>query len=110
MHDVIKAEYKGGYKIAVVFENGKSGIVDFADYPARGGVFARFANLDFFQSFSVNHELGVLAWGNEIDIAPETLYAKATGEPLPHWMSSSSKDKLKKVAESPAPYQPKNAD
>ena len=109
MYDVIKAEYKGGYKIAVVFENGKSGIVDFSDYPARGGVFARFADLDFFQSFSINQELGVLTWGNEIDIAPETLYAKATGEPLPDWMSCSSKDTLQKVAESSAPYESKTA-
>ena len=30
-------------------------------------------NLEFFQSFSINKELGVLTWGNEIDIAPGDL-------------------------------------
>jgi len=32
--------------------------------------------------------LGVLTWGDEIDIAPETVYAEATGTPLPGWMNS----------------------
>ena len=26
-------------------------------------------------------------WGDEIDIAPETLHAEATGTPLPEWMN-----------------------
>jgi len=30
----------------------------------------------------------VLIWEDEIDIAPETLYAEATGSPLPNWMDS----------------------
>lgn len=31
---------------------------------------------------------GVLEWEDGPDIAPETLYAKATGEPLPDWMEA----------------------
>jgi hypothetical protein len=34
------------------------------------------------------NELGVLTWADEIDIAPETLYAEATGSPMPEWMDS----------------------
>jgi len=30
----------------------------------------------------------VLTWGDEeVDIAPETLYAEATNTPLPEWMT-----------------------
>ena len=43
-------------------------------------------DLTFFREFRVNEELGALTWGKEIDIAPETLYAAATGASLPGWM------------------------
>jgi hypothetical protein len=51
------------------------------------GVFKRFRDLTFFREFRVDAELGTLTWGDEIDIAPETLYAAATGAPLRDWMT-----------------------
>jgi len=104
MFDVIRAEYKGDYKIKVVFENGRRGIVDFSDYPARGGVFAHFADMDYFKKFAINRELGVLTWGNEVDIAPETLYAQGTGESLPAWMHNNDAAQERRVAETAATY------
>lgn len=87
-HDVISARYVGEYQIEVTFEDGKHGVVDFRPYIRRGGVFAKLADLSFFRQFSVHPELGVLTWGEEVDIAPETLYSEATGMPLPEWMQS----------------------
>ena len=87
IHDVVWAAYQGSYRIEVTFDDGKQGIVDFTPYLKRGGVFKRFRDLAFFREFHVNEELGTLTWGNEIDIAPETLYAVATGAPLPDWMT-----------------------
>ena len=87
IHDVVSAEYESGYRIKVVFDDARSGIVDFSRYAERGGVFERFQDLEFFRRFEVNEELGVLTWGGEVEIAPETLYAEATGEPLPEWMA-----------------------
>lgn len=104
MHDVISAEYKGGYKIEVVFENGRRGVVDFSNFPARRGVFARFADMDYFRRFAVNRELGVLTWDDEVDIAPETLYVKATGEPLPTWMHADQAVEERRVAEASEQY------
>ena len=86
LHDVVSAIYRGDYLIEIEFDDGQRGTVDFSKYLERRGVFERFRDLDFFQSFSINKELGVLTWGNEIDIAPETLYAEATGTALPAWM------------------------
>ena len=86
IHDVVKADYVEGYRIRITFDNGREGTVDFSSYVEAGGVFERFQDLEFFKRFTVDRELGVLSWGGEIDIAPETLYAKATGEPLPYWM------------------------
>jgi Protein of unknown function (DUF2442) len=88
IHDVVSAQYISDYKIEVVFDDGRSGVVDFANYLERGGVFERFRDMEFFRTFEVNEDLGVLTWGEEVDIAPETLYAEATGEPLPEWMTS----------------------
>lgn len=88
LRDVISAEYKGEYKIEVTFENGASGIVDFSKYLLEGGVFEKFKDMEFFKNFKINEELGVLTWGDEIDIAPETLYSVATNSPLPEWMNS----------------------
>jgi hypothetical protein len=35
----------------------------------------------------------VITWGNEVDLAPEVLYAEATGEPLPAWMETEAEIK-----------------
>lgn len=84
--DVIKAEYLGEYKIKVFFEDGKSGVVDFLPFTHNGGKLAELSNMDLFQNFKIDEELGVIVWANSIDIAPEVIYSKATGEPLPVWM------------------------
>ena len=86
LHDVVTATYRGDYLIDLEFDDGQRGVVDFSKYLKRGGVFERFKDIEFFRSFSVNEELGVLTWGDEVDVAPETLYAEATGSGLPAWM------------------------
>lgn len=90
IHDVVTAEYLGDYRIKVTFDDGKTGVIDFSSYRDRGGVFEKFRDLRFFRFFQVDPELGVLRWGD--DIAPETLYAKPTGEPLPSWMVAEEKE------------------
>jgi hypothetical protein len=87
IHDVVAAEYRGDYRIEVCFDDGKRGTVDFAKYIAKGGIFERLGDLDVFRRFTIDRELGVLVWEGGIDMAPETLYAEATGTPLPEWMS-----------------------
>lgn len=94
--DVVSAKYVDEYKIELVFENGRSGIVDFTKFIQRGGVFGRLADPDFFARFHVNEELGVLTWNDEIDVAPEILYSEATGEPLPDWMHQE--DEMRETA------------
>jgi len=89
IHDLVAAVYRGGYQIELEFDDGERGVVDFTKYLERGGgVFERFRDMEFFRGFSVNKELGTLTWAEEIDIAPETLYAEATGKALPEWMES----------------------
>lgn len=91
IHDVVAATYKGDYRIELRFNDGAGGVVDFSGYLDRAGIFERFKDIEFFKQFKINEDLGTLTWDNEIDIAPETLYAEATGAPLPHWMEKKRK-------------------
>jgi hypothetical protein len=85
--DLVEVEYIEPFKIKCSFKSGDSGIVEMSQYLKKGGVFARFSDLEYFKSFHIDN--GVLTWGDgEIDIAPETLYHKATGKPYPEWMES----------------------
>ena len=97
IHDVVSASYQGEYKIEITFDDGRRGVVDFSKYLHKGGVFDRFKDVGFFRNFKINEELGTVTWGNEIDIAPETLYAEATRTPLPNWVEKKGKPSASKT-------------
>ncbi len=79
--NVIDAVYIEEDRIKLKFTNGKTGIVNLADYISEGEIFKPLKSLEIFKKFSVDY--GTLTWNNgEIDIAPETLYEKATAEKI----------------------------
>jgi hypothetical protein len=84
--DVTSARGVGGRRLALQFADGSGGIVDINQYIQRGGVYAALASDKLFAKFRVDSETGVLCWPGGIDIAPEELYSRATGTPLPAWM------------------------
>lgn len=86
--DVISGKYITDYKIELCFDNGTKGIVNFTKYLKSGGVFERFKDIEFFNNFDINKELGAITWQDEIDVAPETLYSEATGASLPPWVDN----------------------
>jgi hypothetical protein len=77
--DVTGAHHVDGYRIELRFLDGSSGVVDLEAYAEQDNVFQAFRNEDYFRRFRI--EFGTLVWGEgELDIAPETLYEKATGK------------------------------
>ena len=75
--DVTEATYSGKYQLDVRFADGSSGKVDFAKYLEEGTVLSKLKDLAVFKDFGVKY--GTIVWGEDLDIAPETLYLEATG-------------------------------
>ena len=60
------------YTLLVDFIDGKRKRFDMKPIIARGGIFERLKNLDFFKKAHVDRD--TVAWDDIIDIAPESLY------------------------------------
>jgi hypothetical protein len=68
---VIRAEYCGGYRIHVTFNDDSEKTIDFREW-LKGPVFEPLKAPDRFRKFFLDG--GTVAWPNGADIAPETLY------------------------------------
>jgi hypothetical protein len=76
--EVSEARYAGEYQIQVQFEDGSSGLVDMMKFIEEGTALAPLKDPALFKAFSV--EYGTIVWkSHSLDIAPEALYAEATG-------------------------------
>lgn len=74
---VVRAEYRGGFRIRLTFNDLSERTVDFRPW-LQGPVFEALRDATYFREFFV--EGGTVAWPNGADIAPETLYEAATAE------------------------------
>lgn len=68
---VVHAEYRGGFRIRLTFNDGSEKTVDFQRW-LLGPVFEPVRDADYFKSFFLDG--WTVAWPNGADIAPETLY------------------------------------
>jgi len=79
-----EAQYQGDYRVLLIFSNGASGIVDLRnDVVNKSGLFRPLSDAAYFSKVSVDAEAGTLVWPNGLDLDPDVLYHRATGEPLP---------------------------
>jgi hypothetical protein len=76
MIHVIKAEYRGDYRIWVEFSDGASGVADLVDV-LWGPVFEPLKDLAAFRRFRVSDVFRTIVWENGADLAPEALYDRA---------------------------------
>lgn len=75
---VTRVEVVGDYRLRLRFEDGAEGEVDFSNRDWRG-VFEPLQDPSYFRRVALDGELGTIVWPNGADIAPETLYQRATG-------------------------------
>lgn len=71
---VVSGEYRGDFKIWLVFNDGIEATVDFYDW-LDGPVFEPLRDPAYFSRFFI--EGGTVVWPNGADIAPETLHERA---------------------------------
>ena|SRR5687767_5685491 len=68
---VVRAEYRGGFRIHVTFNDRSEATVDFRQW-LDGPVFEPLKDPSYFRRFFVDG--GTVVWPNGADVAPETLY------------------------------------
>ncbi|MFQ5829096.1 MAG: DUF2442 domain-containing protein [Candidatus Methylomirabilia bacterium] len=71
LQSVIRAEYRGGYRIHVTFNDNSEKTIDFRQW-LEGPVFEPLKDPEYFRRFFLDG--GTVVWPNGADIAPETLY------------------------------------
>ena len=76
---VIHAEYCGGYRIHLMFNDYSEKTIDFRQW-LDGPVFEPLKDTDYFRRFFLDG--GTVTWPNGADIAPETLYEYSALENL----------------------------
>lgn len=69
-----------GYRIWLRFSDGTEGEVDLGDLAGRG-VFRIWKDRKVFEAVRVTAN-GALAWGEEVDLCPDSLYLRLTGQPV----------------------------
>ena len=67
----------GDHRVHLQFEDGREGEVDFSQFEWIG-VFEPLEDPRYFALVTINPEIRTIAWPNDADIAPETLY---------HWVT-----------------------
>ena len=74
MLGVDEAQYAGGYKIHLVFNNGKEGTANLERtiFDDKRPVFSTLRDESHFKNFKVEHS--TIIWSDELDLAPEYLF------------------------------------
>ena len=74
-YDVVEARYVRDYVVWLRFRDGRAGEIDL-ESALRGPVFEPLKDVSSFRQLFVHPEFATLAWPNDVDLAPETLYAR----------------------------------
>lgn len=77
-----EARHVKDYTVRLHFEDGVAGDVDLSFLRDYGGVFEPLRDSAYFARLSFDREGNTIAWPNEADIAPETLYRLASERQL----------------------------
>ncbi len=81
LHRITSVEPLPGYRLRIRFEDGVGGIVDVSELVGEG-VFAAWADTDFFAAVAVDDDTGTVVWPDGADLAPDALYHQVSRDPL----------------------------
>ena len=73
LHTIKKVEYLDGYKLKLLFDDGKIKVVDFEDrLKDAKNMFLPLKEIDYFQK--VESDGTTIVWPNGLDLCPDVLY------------------------------------
>lgn len=72
MPALINADYLGGHKLHLVFDDGTEGDIDFAPFTKTWLDYQELADPEKFIQFGITG--GTITWSDELDVAPDWLY------------------------------------
>jgi hypothetical protein len=76
MRKIKQVKVLADYRLELVFDDGRNGVVDLSDLVGKG-VFAAWTNYDVFKQVRIG-DSGELMWSDQIDLCPDSLYLEAT--------------------------------
>jgi len=80
---VVEVTRLGGWRLRLRFDDDVCGELDLREVVPFEGVFARLNDPAEFDRVEIDREWGTLRWGQDLDIAPESLYLRIAGrDPL----------------------------
>jgi len=80
MKSIVAVEDLSGYRLRLEFNDGISGEVDLSDMVGKG-VFERWRDYSNFEKAHAEDD-GELAFDDDIDLCPDSLYVEIAGTPL----------------------------
>lgn len=92
MIEVKKCKYLDGYRLELTFDDGSKGIADLEAEIHRGKAYAEIRDPKKFRRAKV--EDGTVMWSDDLDIAPERLYALAHELPIPKTLEDVDANEL----------------
>ncbi len=78
MKRIIRVRILENYRLELTFDDGVVGTADLADLTGKG-IFALWSEPGAFGQVQIGPS-GELAWGNAIDLCPDSLYLRVTGK------------------------------
>ena len=78
MRSITTVTVRPGYCLEVVFDDGVHGVVDLSDLVGKG-VFALWQDRRVFEQVQIGSS-GELVWGGKVDLCPDSLYLRVTGQ------------------------------
>ncbi len=82
MERIVKAEARPCYRLWLQFTDGTEGEVDLS-YLVGRGPFVRWSDPTEFARVRVDAVTRTVCWDGGLDLDPDVLYARATGNPMP---------------------------
>src|ERR1700722_16728058 len=70
-----QVNYLNGYKLKILFSDGKTKIVDFQNWINEGGFyFLPLRDIEFFKKVKMDESNYSICWPNDADVSPDALY------------------------------------